>query len=107
MPPVLTDTRQVIAVEQRGLGHMADIDRPLSFEQMADRTANGGVHAIWFAATGPAGSGLNGSGTVPAKCRRLLDGGPGTRPGHGGHLNENGPAVGKGQDARRAIVPGG
>jgi pimeloyl-ACP methyl ester carboxylesterase len=39
MLPVLAKTRQVIAVEQQGHGHTADIDRPLSFEQMADDTA--------------------------------------------------------------------
>ena len=32
-------TRQLIAVEQQAHGHTADIDRPLSFEQMADDTA--------------------------------------------------------------------
>jgi pimeloyl-ACP methyl ester carboxylesterase len=37
--PSLAETRQVIAVEQQGHGHTADIDRPLSFEQMADDTA--------------------------------------------------------------------
>ena len=37
--PSLDKTRQVIAVEQQRHGHTADIDRPLSFEQMADDTA--------------------------------------------------------------------
>src|SRR3712207_2915233 len=37
--PGLAKTRQVIAVEQQGHGHTADIDRPLTFEQMADDTA--------------------------------------------------------------------
>ncbi len=37
--PVLAKTRQVIAVELQGHGHTADIDRPLSFEQMADDIA--------------------------------------------------------------------
>jgi pimeloyl-ACP methyl ester carboxylesterase len=37
--PSLAKTRRVIAVEQQGHGHTADIDRPLSFEQMADDTA--------------------------------------------------------------------
>jgi pimeloyl-ACP methyl ester carboxylesterase len=32
----LAETRQVIAVELQGHGHTADIDRPLSYEQMAD-----------------------------------------------------------------------
>ncbi|MGH2839417.1 MAG: alpha/beta fold hydrolase [Solirubrobacteraceae bacterium] len=42
MGPVLTElakTRQVIAVEQQGHGHTADVDRPLTYEQMADDTA--------------------------------------------------------------------
>jgi pimeloyl-ACP methyl ester carboxylesterase len=37
--PGLAETRQVIALEQQGHGHTADIDRPLSYEQMADDTA--------------------------------------------------------------------
>src|SRR5438477_807525 len=37
--PHLAETRQVIAVELQGHGHTADIDRPLSFEQMADDVA--------------------------------------------------------------------
>ena len=32
-------TRQVIAVELQGHGHTADVDRPLSYEQMADDVA--------------------------------------------------------------------
>jgi pimeloyl-ACP methyl ester carboxylesterase len=42
MEPILTGlakTRQVIAVEQQGHGRTADVDRPLSYEQMADDTA--------------------------------------------------------------------
>jgi pimeloyl-ACP methyl ester carboxylesterase len=35
----LAKTRQVIAVEQQGHGHTADVDRPLTYEQMADDTA--------------------------------------------------------------------
>jgi pimeloyl-ACP methyl ester carboxylesterase len=35
----LAEGRQVIAVEQQGHGHTADIDRPLTYEQMADDTA--------------------------------------------------------------------
>jgi pimeloyl-ACP methyl ester carboxylesterase len=35
----LAKTRQVIAIEQQGHGHTADIDRPLSIAQMADDTA--------------------------------------------------------------------
>lgn len=37
--PALAETRQVIAVEMQAHGHTADIDRPLTFEQMADDTA--------------------------------------------------------------------
>lgn len=37
--PDLAKTRQVIAFELQGHGHTADIDRPLSYEQMADDTA--------------------------------------------------------------------
>lgn len=38
--PVLAQTRQVIAFEQQGYGHTADIiERPFSFEQSADDTA--------------------------------------------------------------------
>ena len=38
--PVLARTRRVIAFEQQGYGHTADIaDRPFSFEQTADDTA--------------------------------------------------------------------
>ncbi|HEY1860698.1 MAG TPA: alpha/beta hydrolase, partial [Gemmataceae bacterium] len=37
--PILSKNRQVIAVELQGHGHTADIDRPLTFEQMADDTA--------------------------------------------------------------------
>ncbi|MDQ3695815.1 MAG: alpha/beta hydrolase [Chloroflexota bacterium] len=37
--PGLAATRQVIAIEQQGHGHTADIDRPLTYERMADDTA--------------------------------------------------------------------
>lgn len=37
--PTLAKNRQIIAVEQQGHGHTADLDRPLSFDQMADDTA--------------------------------------------------------------------
>jgi pimeloyl-ACP methyl ester carboxylesterase len=39
MMPELAKDRQIIAVEQQGHGHTGDIDRPFSFEQMADDTA--------------------------------------------------------------------
>src|SRR5579884_84459 len=34
--PALARGRQLIAVELQGHGHTADIDRPLTFEQLAD-----------------------------------------------------------------------
>ncbi len=37
--PALAANRQVVGVELQGHGHTADIDRPLSFEQMADDVA--------------------------------------------------------------------
>jgi pimeloyl-ACP methyl ester carboxylesterase len=37
--PALAETRQVIAVELQGHAHTADIDRPLSYEAMADDIA--------------------------------------------------------------------
>jgi len=37
--PVLARTRRIIAFEQQGYGHTADVDRPFSFEQSADDTA--------------------------------------------------------------------
>jgi pimeloyl-ACP methyl ester carboxylesterase len=37
--PGLAKIQQVIAVEQQGHGHTADVDRPLTYEQMADDTA--------------------------------------------------------------------
>jgi pimeloyl-ACP methyl ester carboxylesterase len=37
--PTLAKTRQVIVVELQGHGHTADLDRPLTYEQMAEDTA--------------------------------------------------------------------
>jgi pimeloyl-ACP methyl ester carboxylesterase len=37
--PGLASTRQVIAAEQQGHGRTADVERPLTYEQMADDTA--------------------------------------------------------------------
>ncbi len=36
--PALTKDRRIITIELQGHGHTADIDRPLTFEQMADGT---------------------------------------------------------------------
>jgi pimeloyl-ACP methyl ester carboxylesterase len=70
--PALARTHRVIAPEQQGHGHTADIDRPLSFAQMADDTAalldqlgvsqadvlgfsNGGMVALQLAIRHPTG----------------------------------------------------
>jgi len=37
--PAFARTRQVIAVELQGHGHTADIDRPITYESLADDTA--------------------------------------------------------------------
>src|SRR5262245_59954995 len=37
--PALAKSRQVIAVELQGHGHTADVDRPLTYEQLADDLA--------------------------------------------------------------------
>src|SRR5215211_267495 len=37
--PGLAASRRVIAIEQQGHGHTADIDRPITYEQMADDAA--------------------------------------------------------------------
>ena len=37
--PLWAKTRRVIAIEQQGHGHTGDIDRPLTYAQMADDTA--------------------------------------------------------------------
>src|SRR5215813_9729897 len=37
--PLFARKRQVIAIEQQAHGHTADIDRPLTYAQMADDTA--------------------------------------------------------------------
>ena len=37
--PALAKQRQAIAIEQQGHGHTANVDRPLTFEQMADDAA--------------------------------------------------------------------
>ena len=39
MIPAFARDRKVIAIEQQGHGHTEDIDRPVSYEQMADDTA--------------------------------------------------------------------
>src|SRR5688500_8664171 len=45
--PELAKTRQVIGLELQAHGRTADIDRPLSLEQMADDTASALLH-VWI-----------------------------------------------------------
>jgi pimeloyl-ACP methyl ester carboxylesterase len=69
--PRIVDTHRAIAVEEQAHGHTEDLDRPLSFEQMADDTAallaqlhiqkadvlgfsNGGMTALQLAVRHPA-----------------------------------------------------
>jgi hypothetical protein len=44
--PMLAEARQVVAVELQGHGHTADVDRPLSYEQMADDVAGLIRHSV-------------------------------------------------------------
>jgi pimeloyl-ACP methyl ester carboxylesterase len=39
MIPALSKEHRVIAIEQQGHGHTADVDRPITYEQLADDTA--------------------------------------------------------------------
>jgi len=54
--PKLASTRRIIAVEQQGHGHTADIDRPFSIEQWADffGYSSGGAVALELALRSPA-----------------------------------------------------
>ena len=77
MLPTLTAKRQVVAVEQQGHGHTADIDRPMSYEQMAEDTAAllqhlgiEGVDVLGFSDGGVVGLGL--AIRYPALVRKLV-----------------------------------
>lgn len=75
--PAFAESRQVIAVELQGHGHTADIDRPLSFEFMADDIAAlidylgyESVDVVGFSLGG--GVGLQTAIRHPEKVRKLV-----------------------------------
>ena len=77
MLPTLTAKRQIIAVEQQGHGHTADIDRPMSYAQMAEDTAAllkhlglEGVDVLGFSDGGVVGLGL--TMRYPVLVRKLV-----------------------------------
>jgi pimeloyl-ACP methyl ester carboxylesterase len=77
--PMLAQHHQLIAVEQQGHGHTADIDRPLSFEQMADDTdallAHLGIdQADVFGFSNGGSVGMQLAIRHPARVRRLVVG---------------------------------
>ena len=75
--PPLAATRRIIAVEQQAHGHTADIDRPLTYEQMADDTAALLMHlgieqADFFGWSMGAGIALQIAIRHPALVRKLV-----------------------------------
>jgi pimeloyl-ACP methyl ester carboxylesterase len=75
--PILAETRQVIAVEQQAHGRTADIDRPLTIEQMAEDTAAllshiGIEHADLFGYSMGAGIALHIAIKHPHLVRKLV-----------------------------------
>lgn len=82
--PLLAANRRVIAIEQQGHGHTADIDRPLSYPQMADDTAAllasleiGKVDCLGFSDGGNVALQL--ALRHPESVRKLIVGGANTR----------------------------
>jgi pimeloyl-ACP methyl ester carboxylesterase len=61
--PSLAKNRQIVAVEQQAHGHTPDIDRPLTYEQMAEDTIG------LLVELGSDGRGLS----RRAYCRRVID----------------------------------
>jgi pimeloyl-ACP methyl ester carboxylesterase len=86
MIPDLAKTRKIIGVEQQAHGHTADIDRPLSYPQMADDTAALLRHlaieqADFFAYSFGSATALEIARRYPSLVRKLaLFGGVGYRP---------------------------
>ena len=84
--PLLAQSRHVIGVEQQGHGRTADIDRPLSYEQMADDTAAllrslGIEQADFFAYSFGGAVALQVAARHPKLARKLvLTGGTAYRP---------------------------
>src|SRR4051812_14860362 len=75
--PGLAETRQVIAFEAQGHGRTADVDRPISYEQMADDTAalirhlgHDGADVLGYSMGG--GTALQLAIRHPALVRRLV-----------------------------------
>jgi pimeloyl-ACP methyl ester carboxylesterase len=75
--PALSRTRRVIAVELQGHGHTPDVDRPLSYEQMAEDLA-GLLHALDIDVTDFVGYSMGGAAAFqlalrhPSMVRRLV-----------------------------------
>jgi pimeloyl-ACP methyl ester carboxylesterase len=75
--PVLASTRQVIAAELQGHGHTADIDRPLTYGQMAEDTM-ALVHTLGIKSTDFVGYSMGGAVALqlamshPPLVRRLV-----------------------------------
>jgi len=75
--PSLAESQRVIALEQQAHGHTADIDRPLSFEQMAQDTAAalqqlGVVNADFFGYSVGAGIAMQVAIGHPELVRKLV-----------------------------------
>jgi pimeloyl-ACP methyl ester carboxylesterase len=75
--PMLAEARQVVAVELQGHGHTADIDRPLSYEQLADDVAGlvrhlGIARADVFGYSMGGGAALQLAMRYPALVRKLV-----------------------------------
>lgn len=75
--PGLAGGRQVIAIEQQAHGHTADIDRPLSYEQMANDTVAllsqiGIEHADFFGYSIGAGIAMEIAISYPSIVRKLV-----------------------------------
>jgi pimeloyl-ACP methyl ester carboxylesterase len=66
--PVLAETRRVVAVELQGHGHTADVDRPLSYEQLADDVA-GLVRHLGIERTDVFGYSLGGGAAIQLAMR--------------------------------------
>ena len=75
--PALARTRRVIAAELQGHGHTPDVDRPLSYEQMAEDLA-GLLHALDIDVTDFVGYSMGGAAAFelalrhPSMVRRLV-----------------------------------
>ena len=102
--PKLSSTRRIIAVEQQGHGHTADIDRPFSIEQWAQDTTAllrhlGIEQADFFGYSSGGAVALEIALRSPAQVRKLVWAGgtsyrrDGLTPRPHSHLAENGRCV--------------